>query len=313
MICWGLGAFGLGLTGMLETNTKEDMGEHSELIILWAANLTSQPNTARHLLAAKRRGAHIVTIDVRRTEAAAKSDDVLLIRPGADTALALAMMHVICTEQRHDAAFVAANTVGYDRLAAHLRAFSPAWAADITGIAGERIVALARRYAATRPAMIVLGGSSMHKGAEWLAGGARDRLPTGTDGERRHSRRRLRTAPWQRRPRPRPRRHHGAATQGTRDRDAQSDVVAHGVIARRPHPDAAADGHEHVVVICRHGRGRSRVAADPADRELRPLPQRYGAPLCRYRPASNGVAGGVGMQDDAHASLPDGASARAAR
>src|SRR5262249_10666396 len=28
----------------------------------------------------------------------------------------------------------------------------------------ERIVALARRYAATRPAMIVLGGSSMHKG-----------------------------------------------------------------------------------------------------------------------------------------------------
>jgi anaerobic selenocysteine-containing dehydrogenase len=26
MICWGLGAFGLGLTGILETNTKEDMG-----------------------------------------------------------------------------------------------------------------------------------------------------------------------------------------------------------------------------------------------------------------------------------------------
>ena len=47
MICWGLGAFGLGLTGLLETNTKEDMGEHSDLIILWAANLASQPNTTR--------------------------------------------------------------------------------------------------------------------------------------------------------------------------------------------------------------------------------------------------------------------------
>ena len=45
MICWGLGAFGLGLTGMLETNTKEDMGEHAELILLWGANLASQPNT----------------------------------------------------------------------------------------------------------------------------------------------------------------------------------------------------------------------------------------------------------------------------
>jgi len=178
MICWGLGAFGLGLTGMLETNTKEDMGEHSQLIILWAANLTSQPNTARHLLAAKRRGAHIVTIDVRRTEAAAKSDDELIIRPGTDTALALAMMHVICAEQRYDAAFVARHTVGFDQLVAHLNAYPPAWAAEVTGIPAERIVALARRYAATRPAMIVLGGSSMHKGANgWQAGRAIACLP----------------------------------------------------------------------------------------------------------------------------------------
>ena len=178
MICWGLGAFGLGLTGMLETNTKEDMGEHSQLIILWAANLTSQPNTARHLLAAKRRGAHIVTIDVRRTEAAAKSDDELIIRPGTDTALALAMMHVICAEQRYDAAFVARHTVGFDRLVVHLQACQPVWAAEVTGIPAERIVALARRYAATRPAMIVLGGSSMHKGANgWQAGRAIACLP----------------------------------------------------------------------------------------------------------------------------------------
>src|SRR4029077_8972307 len=38
MICWGLGAFGLGLTGILETNTKEDMGAHPHLIPLGGAN-----------------------------------------------------------------------------------------------------------------------------------------------------------------------------------------------------------------------------------------------------------------------------------
>jgi len=145
MICWGLGAFGLGLTGMLETNTKEDMGENAQLILLWAANLASQPNTARHLLAAKRRGAYVVTIDVRHTEAAAKSDEVMLIRPGTDTALALALMHVICAERRHDATFVRQHTVGFEPLAAHLAAFTPAWAEQITGIDAERIVALARR------------------------------------------------------------------------------------------------------------------------------------------------------------------------
>jgi anaerobic selenocysteine-containing dehydrogenase len=178
MICWGLGAFGLGLTGMLETNTKEDMGEHSQLILLWAANLASQPNTARHLMAAKRRGAHVVTIDVRQTEAAAKSDEVLLIRPGTDTALALALMHVICKERRHDAAFVEQHTVGFRQLAAHLEAYTPAWASQVTGIAADRIVHLARRYAVTRPAMIVLGGSSMHKGGNgWEAGRAIACLP----------------------------------------------------------------------------------------------------------------------------------------
>lgn len=178
MICWGLGAFGLGLTGMLETNTKEDMGERSQLIVLWAANLASQPNTARHLMAAKRRGAHVVTIDVRQTEAAAKSDDVLLIRPGTDTALALALMHVICKERRHDAAFVEHYTVGFHQLVAHLESCTPAWAAQVTGIAADRIIDLARRYAATRPAMIVLGGSSMHKGGNgWEAGRAIACLP----------------------------------------------------------------------------------------------------------------------------------------
>ena len=171
MICWGLGAFGLGLTGILETNTKEDMGQHANLILLWGANLASQPNTARHLMTAKRRGAYVVTIDIRDTEAAAQSDEVLRIRPGTDPALALAMMHVIIDEGLYDREFVAQHTVGFDALAAHVQAYSPAWAAEITGIPSEQVVALARRYATTRPAMILIGGSSMHKGANGWQGG----------------------------------------------------------------------------------------------------------------------------------------------
>ncbi len=171
MICWGLGAFGIGLTGPLETNTKEDMGAHANLILLWGANLASQPNTGRHVAAARRRGAHIVTIDVRETEAAGQSDEVLLLRPGTDPALALGLMHVIVAEELWDRDFVTRHTVGFDALAGHLGPHSAAWAAGVTGLPEERIVALARRYARTRPAMIVLGGSSMHKGANGWQGG----------------------------------------------------------------------------------------------------------------------------------------------
>jgi anaerobic selenocysteine-containing dehydrogenase len=171
MICWGLGAFGLGLTGIIETNTKEDMGQHADLIILWGANLTSQPNTGRYLIAAKRRGAYVVTIDVRDTEAAAQSDEVLRIRPGTDAALALAMVHVIIGEELYDRDFVAQHTVGFEELAAHVKTYTPRWAANITGIPVAQIVALARRYAATRPSMILVGSSSMHKGANGWQGG----------------------------------------------------------------------------------------------------------------------------------------------
>ena len=134
IICWGLGAFGLGLTGPLETNTKEDMGAHADMILLWGANLASQPNTGRHLAAAKRRGAWIATIDVRETEAATQSDEVFLIRPGTDAALALGLMHVIVGERLHDRDFVARHTEGFDALAAHLATHTPAWAAEVTGI-----------------------------------------------------------------------------------------------------------------------------------------------------------------------------------
>lgn len=178
MICWGLGAFGLGVTGVLETNTKEDMGQHAEFIVLWGANLASQPNTARHIMAAKRRGAEIVTIDVRHTEATDRADETLLVRPGTDTALALALMHVLITEDLYDHAFVAQHTLGFEALAQHVQSYTPQWAAELTGVEARRIVALARRYAARRPAMIVLGGSSLHKGANsWLASRAIGCLP----------------------------------------------------------------------------------------------------------------------------------------
>jgi len=178
IICWALGAYGLALTGLIETNTKEDMGAHANLILLWGANLASQPNTARHLAAARRRGAGVVAIDVRETEAFAQADETLVIRPGTDAALALALLHVLIEENSVDRAFVRSHTIGFERLAAHVAPHTPAWAASITGIPADRIVALARRYAGGRPAMIVLGGSSMHKGANgWHAGRAISCLP----------------------------------------------------------------------------------------------------------------------------------------
>lgn len=178
MICWGLGGLGLGLTGALETSTKEDMGDNSDLILLWGANTVSQANTIRHVERARARGAHLVTIDVRQTEASALAHDKLILRPGTDTALALALAHVIVTEGLENKEFVAAHTEGFNAFRDHLADKTPAWAEALTGIPVEQIETLAHRFAATQKAMIVLGGSSVHKGDnQWHAARAVSCLP----------------------------------------------------------------------------------------------------------------------------------------
>jgi len=163
MICWGLGGFGIGLTGAMEINTKEDMGDNADMIVMWGANFAANPNTARHVAAAKRRGAHIVAVDVRVSEACKSAHEYFLVRPGTDAALALAMMHVIVDEDLQDDEFIAEHTIGFDQLRKHLRRCTPRWASEITGIRAGKIVEFARRYANTERAMIMLSGSSMYK------------------------------------------------------------------------------------------------------------------------------------------------------
>jgi len=81
------------------------------------------------------------------------------IRPGTDTALLLAMAHVVVTEGKEDRAFLASHCVGWERLRAYILGDSdgtpktPAWAAPITTIPADRIRALALDLAAT-PAML---------------------------------------------------------------------------------------------------------------------------------------------------------------
>lgn len=163
MICWALGGYGLGLTGVLECNTKEDMAANSRTILMWGANLTSQPTTAPHLVAARRRGARVIAIDCRRTEASRHADETLVLRPGTDAALALAIANVILAEGLADREFLADHTVGAEEFAAHVAPLTPEWAAPITGLDAEAIRRLARLYATETPAMIVLGGSSLFK------------------------------------------------------------------------------------------------------------------------------------------------------
>jgi len=139
---------------------------HAELIWLWGTNtLTSNMHLWPLISAARKAGAKVVVIDPIKTRTARAADDWIGIKPGTDGALALALMHVIIGEGLVDRDYVERATIGFEALAARVREWSPARAEGITGIPAATIEALARSYAAAKPAAIRINyGLQRHRG-----------------------------------------------------------------------------------------------------------------------------------------------------
>jgi len=103
-----------------------------------------------------------IVVDPRRTRIAEQAAVWLQVRPGTDDALALAMIHVIITEQLQDRQFVEKWTYGFEQLSQHVRPFTPEWAESITWVPAEKIRAAARIFAATKPATLEWGCAIEH-------------------------------------------------------------------------------------------------------------------------------------------------------
>lgn len=106
------------------------------------------------------KGMHRVNIGPQRSDAPPNSDWMAL-RPGSDTALMLALAHVIEAEGLTDRSFLARCTVGFERFRPYLmgdtdgQPKSPEWASPICGVSPEPIRDLARRMVATRTLITV--------------------------------------------------------------------------------------------------------------------------------------------------------------
>ena len=75
------------------------------------------------------------------------------IRPNTDTALMLALAHVVLVENLLDRDFLGRCCHGFDRFEPYLSDKTPQWASEITGIPAERIARLAREMAGSRTMM----------------------------------------------------------------------------------------------------------------------------------------------------------------
>ena len=148
------------------------IAEHTDLLVAFGG--LSPKNSAmasggigRHTMApalasAVARGCRLVSVSPLRSDTdASLGAEWIAPVPGTDAALMLALCHVLDSEGLADRCFLDRYTVGYPRFAGYVRGDAdgvpktPEWAAALTGIAAERIRALARQMAAGRTLVTV--------------------------------------------------------------------------------------------------------------------------------------------------------------
>src|SRR5438876_7769343 len=117
--------------GAVTGNDSEQM-VGADLVVLWGVNAAySTINVMTLVKQARARGAFVVVVDPYRTPTAQQADEHLMVRPGTDAALALAVMHVLITEGHGGHDYVARATVGFEQLARHVQDWPPARVASI--------------------------------------------------------------------------------------------------------------------------------------------------------------------------------------
>lgn len=158
------------LTSLWESDWDLNDVEHSKYILNFGSNAFEAHQG--HVSFATRiqngrfnNGAKLVTFDVRLSNTAGSSDEWYAPFPGTDGAVALAMGHVILTEDLHDAEFIESWTnVTVDELREHYSDYTPEWAEQISKVPAADIRRIAIEFAQAAPACTTMcnRGSSAH-------------------------------------------------------------------------------------------------------------------------------------------------------
>src|SRR5262245_21640398 len=133
--------------------------QDADLIVIWGGNpVSTQVNVMTHVARARKaRGTKLVVVDVYRTPTVEQADIALIIKPGSDAALALAIMNVLITENLLDRDYLGRYTDFDAEVERHILTRTPQWAEEITGLSAAEIIAFARLYGAHRRSFIRVG------------------------------------------------------------------------------------------------------------------------------------------------------------
>jgi thiosulfate reductase/polysulfide reductase chain A len=145
----------LSLFGMGRKSFVYDL-KNARHVVLQTRNIFEAINVkeANQLLGGMSAGCRLTVIDIRATVTACKADSFLLIRPGTDYALNLAVIRTLLDQGLYDREFAARHIQGLEETADLVRPCTPQWAEAETGIPAASILELARDLSKAAPAVV---------------------------------------------------------------------------------------------------------------------------------------------------------------
>ena len=125
-------------------------------VVLQTRNIFEAINVkeVNNLMGAMENGCKLSVIDIRANVSATKAHRFLMIRPGSDYALNLAVIHILLNRNLYNPAYVNKWFKDLDALDQFVKPYTPEWAAKETGIPAEEIVQFAQELAKDAPAVI---------------------------------------------------------------------------------------------------------------------------------------------------------------
>jgi len=134
--------------------------KNTNLVLNFGSNCmethTNHVPVAQRLVEGMAKGAKLYTFDVRLSNTAARSTEWLPVKPGTDTAVILAMINVIMSENLYDEKFIKNWTnVTVDQLKDHVKKFTPQWAEKESGVPAKKIKELAIAFAKAKPGVAI--------------------------------------------------------------------------------------------------------------------------------------------------------------
>jgi len=139
----------------------------ADVILLIGANIAeNHPILCQRLL--ENPGATLIVADPRVTKTAMMADIFLPLKPRSDIALLNGIAHILIRDGWIDQDYIARHTTGFEELRAHLAAYTPSRAAELSGLDAHQIEQVAMLYGRSKAGFIgwTMGVNHSTQGAE---------------------------------------------------------------------------------------------------------------------------------------------------